>query len=135
MNTLDFPTIIYIMGYGYSGSTFLDTILGNFSDIESVGELNNFYRYTWHLGKQCACGKKVYECEFWSPIDRKWRKLADENNSDRLIRAQDLYEYYLNPFSWLKLLKFHIIGPDQSFQLYARLISAIIFRISGELCN
>lgn len=33
--------VIYVTGKGHSGSTLLDLILGNHSQIESVGELIN----------------------------------------------------------------------------------------------
>lgn len=126
----DNPTIIYIMGYGYSGSTFFDTLLGNCYDIESVGELNNFYRYTWNRGKKCGCGKIIYECEFWSAIDRQWRQHLVESSTDKFIRAQRRYEYYLNPFSWMRLLNYKLTGPDRTFKSYATQVLALYGAIS-----
>ena len=43
MNNKEFTQIIYIMGYGRSGSTLLDIILGNHPEIQSLGEVALFY--------------------------------------------------------------------------------------------
>lgn len=60
-------TIIYILGYGRSGSTITDILLNNHPAIASVGALNNLYRWISDQG-QCACGQTVLACPFWSEI-------------------------------------------------------------------
>lgn len=60
-------TIIYIMGYGRSGSTLLDIILGSHPQIQSVGALNVFYDWILHE-RPCACSETLLHCPFWKEI-------------------------------------------------------------------
>lgn len=63
---------IYIMGRGHSGSTLLDTVLGNDKNIESVGELVSA------LGRVnnevCSCGEKMTDCSYWKEIVSGYKK-------------------------------------------------------------
>ena len=63
------PGVIYVLGYGRSGSTFLDVLLGNAPGIESVGELDLLHR-DWDT-RGCSCGAAYRDCEFWSDVDRR----------------------------------------------------------------
>ena len=59
---------MYIAGYGRSGSTVLDIILGNHPDIVSAGELT-YLIDDWHTpGRWCACGDSYVDCEFWEEL-------------------------------------------------------------------
>jgi len=57
--------IIYIGGWGRSGSSLLANILGSHNAAVSVGEL----RYLWDRGiaqdKRCGCGDAFSTCIFW----------------------------------------------------------------------
>jgi hypothetical protein len=57
----------------HCGSTFLDVVLGNSPDVQSVGELVNGLNRG--RDEACACGFKIHECEFWS-------RVIDEYNRD-----------------------------------------------------
>jgi len=67
------------MGYGRSGSTFLDILLSNHPDVVSTGALINIFDWI-RDGKVCACGFSIEECVFWSPIvqeiTKKYQDLA-----------------------------------------------------------
>jgi hypothetical protein len=60
--------VIYIAGWGRSGSTLLDNLLGQIDGFFSTGEL----RYLWDRGVlgewRCGCGERVTECAVWSSI-------------------------------------------------------------------
>jgi len=60
-------TVIYILGYGRSGSTFLDILLNNVDGVASIGAPSNFFYWVQH-DELCACGKTLRECEFWSDV-------------------------------------------------------------------
>ncbi|RMF96611.1 MAG: sulfotransferase family protein [Gammaproteobacteria bacterium] len=57
--------IIYIGGWGRSGSSLLANVLGSYAQLASVGEL----RYLWDRGlienKRCGCGQPFRDCDFW----------------------------------------------------------------------
>jgi hypothetical protein len=74
--------VVYILGYGRSGSTLLDVLLGNARDIVSVGELDLLAR-DWDA-RVCSCGAPYPECSFW----RRVRSFTDaicgpRTNTDR----------------------------------------------------
>lgn len=65
--------VLYIAGWGHSGSTLLDLLLGSSSQVTSVGEIIflDFYRQKQKHEKilrdfACTCGEPFCNCEFWS---------------------------------------------------------------------
>jgi Sulfotransferase domain/Sulfotransferase family len=60
--------VLYIAGWGRSGSTILDNLLGQLDGFFSTGEL----RYIWERGVIgdwiCGCGRPVKTCEVWSVV-------------------------------------------------------------------
>ena len=62
--------IIYITGYGRSGSTFLDRKFGAYDGVVSCGEIEVINRIK-NLGAQkCSCNIELAQCEFWSSVIR-----------------------------------------------------------------
>jgi hypothetical protein len=60
--------VLYIVGWGRSGSTLLDTLLGQIDGFLSTGEL----RYVWERGVigdwACGCQRSVKTCPLWSNV-------------------------------------------------------------------
>jgi len=60
--------VLYIGGWGRSGSTLLAHVLGEVPGFVSVGEL----RYVWQAGpganELCGCGLQFAECPFWTAV-------------------------------------------------------------------
>ncbi len=60
--------VIYIGGWGRSGSSLLANILGSSPKTASVGEV----RYLWDRGivenKRCGCGEDFGDCGFWQQV-------------------------------------------------------------------
>jgi len=98
MDTSELPTVVYIAGYGRSGSTVLDLILGASDSIAAVGELFMFFRPS--ETRNCSCGSPVAECPFWSEVRRVYqaRHLVDSrlyvpgNKGDRGFRFRQKIE-------------------------------------------
>ena len=61
------PKILYIAGYGRSGSTLLDVLLSRHEHIVGAGELRTLFREA-SSGTECTCGRRVDHCELWGPI-------------------------------------------------------------------
>ncbi|HEU4641452.1 MAG TPA: sulfotransferase [Gemmatimonadaceae bacterium] len=60
--------ILYIAGYGRSGSTVLSTVLGNHPQMASLGEVS-FLLEDWSDPRGvCSCGRRYPECEFWKDM-------------------------------------------------------------------
>ncbi len=60
--------VIFLGGWGRSGSSVIANVLGSHPAATSVGEL----RYIWDRGiienKRCGCGEIFSECEFWTKV-------------------------------------------------------------------
>lgn len=60
--------VIYVAGYGRSGSTLLDIAVGMRPDVFGAGELTALARHAWKNGEYCACGDTVRDCPFWTRV-------------------------------------------------------------------
>jgi hypothetical protein len=61
------PRVLYICGWGRSGTTLVDRIIGEVPGFASLGEL----RSLWDADSSrqtCGCGELVAECRVWGPI-------------------------------------------------------------------
>ncbi|MBI4260401.1 MAG: sulfotransferase [Actinobacteria bacterium] len=62
------PTIVFVAGYGRTGSTLLDRLLGQVEGFASFGEL----RHVWDRGfignQLCGCGSPFHVCPFWMDV-------------------------------------------------------------------
>ena len=57
--------VLYVAGFGRSGSTLIGNILGQIDGFFSVGELRNIWRHGLIENKVCGCGALFRECEMW----------------------------------------------------------------------
>ncbi len=82
----DGATLVAIASAGHSGSTLLDLLLGNHSDVCSAGEMN---RLTLHAADRvCACGATVTSCDYWNRVRRT---IGLERQSTELIRWEECH--------------------------------------------
>lgn len=63
--------VLFIGGYGRSGSTLLDRVLGGVDGLCSVGELRHIFREGYIENRLCGCGERFRECAFWGEVT--WR--------------------------------------------------------------
>ena len=74
--------IIFILGPGKSGSTFLDSSLGRYLGCISLGEVQEI---EWESKNGiCGCNKKLKDCKTWKPILKKINKF----NTIKLFREK-----------------------------------------------
>src|SRR6266568_2127126 len=59
------PTILYLAGFGRSGSTLLERTLGEMPGFVNVGELIDLFRRVAPRGERCGCGQPFAACPFW----------------------------------------------------------------------
>jgi len=78
------PTVLYIAGYGRSGSTVLDVLLGAHQRTVSVGEMTYVAR-DWNLeGRRCACGNTYARCPFWKGA---LKQVGEAGKADQVVRT------------------------------------------------
>ena len=92
--------VIYIMGYGRSGSTFMDILLGNHKDFISVGALSNFFDWEINDGI-CACHQSFNNCQFWKKVKEGFYHLIEYQNPEECAVVQKRVENRWNLFSLL----------------------------------
>ena len=91
------PRVIYIAGYGRSGSTLLSILLDNLTNIASVGEVAGFYEYLGVSGRECSCNNKYFECPVWSNIINDLPRGIDY--------VKEMYEIQTEVERWNKISK------------------------------
>ena len=60
--------VVFIGGYGRSGSTLLDRLLGQVEGFVSVGELRHIWDRGFGENQLCGCGEPFRECSFWKAV-------------------------------------------------------------------
>lgn len=73
------PAVIYVGGYGRSGSTVLEHHLSQHVGAFSAGELASLFGWA-HSGGLCACGRLVLDCQVWG------RLLTERYDQQDLLR-------------------------------------------------
>ena len=69
--------VVYIAGYGRSGTTILNIALGQHSAVMGAGEISELTRHVWQENEYCACGAPIRDCKFWSPVLQQWFEGSD----------------------------------------------------------
>ena len=72
---MDPINVIYVVGYGHSGSTILTVLLGQHAQAFGTGELSRLVR-AWQEERHCSCGEHVAACSIWSRVVEQWRDLS-----------------------------------------------------------
>ncbi|HAN27176.1 MAG TPA: hypothetical protein DCP75_05555 [Haliea salexigens] len=65
--------VLYIAGYGRSGSSILSRLLGAHADIVSLGEFGRL-SVVANATVKCSCGETTEHCEFWRAAAAKGSK-------------------------------------------------------------
>jgi len=86
--------LIYLTGSGRSGSTLLDIMLSQHSDIAALGEIHRLYLNANKntAGNRCTCGQSVKDCPFWKEVERELQALTNEDmRLGKLITTDPAY--------------------------------------------
>ena len=121
-------SILYIAGYGHSGTTILDILLGSTPDAFSIGELTHLVRPGF-LKEYCSCNTPIEECTFWSEVYERWHKKI--HFSPEEYRA--LRHAFDNNKTYFSALRGRF-APSAKFLRYAELTEALydaIHEVSG----
>jgi Sulfotransferase family len=81
--------VLYITGWGRSGSTILDNVLGQIDGFFSVGELRYIWDRSLIQNTLCGCGKPTRECEVWSRVLAQAYGGVDQIDPQEMVRLRD----------------------------------------------
>lgn len=93
MAGLEMLKLIYVTGYGRSGSTILDILLGQHEGVFGMGELSTLCRHVWERNEYCACGARIHECAFWGSVVSDWLA-SDADLSEHLALQRQIEPLY-----------------------------------------
>ena len=79
--------VVYIAGWGRSGSTILDGILGQIPKVASVGEIKFIWERGYLQDRRCSCGLPFHGCPFWSEVLATALPGIDLTQAEALDRA------------------------------------------------
>lgn len=125
-------TILYVMGYGRSGSTLLDRVLGSYEGVAGCGELSNIVESGWINDEYCSCGHKVSKCKFWSDVYSLWsfgKQAKDEKEFHSLQKKYESHE------SFWKSVTYPNVTRSHEFECYLHdlgLLYSCIREVSGN---
>lgn len=63
--------VLYVGGLGRSGSTLLNDILGQHTNVASGGELVHIWERGLVENNLCGCGEQFQSCEFWTEVGER----------------------------------------------------------------
>lgn len=64
--------VLYIAGYGRSGSTILDMTFSMQNNAIGVGELTHIFQH-YTENQRCSCQQPYTRCSFWSRVIEQWQ--------------------------------------------------------------
>lgn len=121
--------VLYVMGWGRSGSTLLDNLLGEVDGFFSSGELRKLWQEGLTEGRKCGCGMRVSECRVWSNV---LPRVLGENSSKQ-IRPSDVVQWERQALrtrhTWRVLHASSSGGRSQSLEAYRQVSSRVYLGI------
>jgi hypothetical protein len=90
--------VLFIGGYGRSGSTLLDRVLGQVPGFLSVGELRHVFQEGLLENRRCGCGARFQECDFWHAVtDRAFGSVERAEIDEMLSLKRRVDRWWLAP--------------------------------------
>ena len=65
------PRVLLVTGFGRSGTTLVNTILGSTPGVFAAGEVRFLWERGLLEGRACGCGEPVRTCPVWGPVVEK----------------------------------------------------------------
>jgi len=116
---IDSAKVLFIAGWGRSGSTLLATLLGQLDGFFSAGEVN----YIWDRGfledRPCSCSRAFHACPVWHEAIAHLRVLSD-GDFRQMVRTRETFR---TRHCWQAALRPWNSSAD--LQLYAERLASV----------
>jgi hypothetical protein len=124
--------VLFVGGFGRSGSTLIGRVLGEAPDAVCVGEA----RYVWSRGLlhnvQCGCGQPFRSCSFWQAVGDEayggWDNVDPQylaNLDDDILMLRTL------PFHWVPSLKSGFAAAIEEYSCEVKRLYRAIAAVTG----
>jgi len=80
--------VLYVAGFGRSGSTILSNSLGQIGGFFSAGELNFIWKHALIENRLCGCGRPSRECPVWRSVFDEAFGGMDKVDAREMMRLQ-----------------------------------------------
>lgn len=80
--------VVYIGGWGRSGSTLVECLLAELPGVVVLGEVVHLWERGLRLDQRCACGSRFHECPFWTRVGEEAFGGWDAVDLDRVLALQ-----------------------------------------------
>jgi Sulfotransferase family len=78
------PLVLYIAGWGRSGSTLAERLLAEVEGVTLLGEVTHLWERGVRQNQLCACELPFHECPFWSAVGQRAFGGWDRVDLDRI---------------------------------------------------
>lgn len=83
------PTVLYLGGWGRSGSTLLECLLAEAHQTVALGEVVWLWERGLGRNELCACGQPFHDCPFWTEVGRTAFGGWDRVDAARMASLKD----------------------------------------------
>jgi hypothetical protein len=124
-------SVLFIGGWGRSGSTLLGNALNEIAGFEHVGELTYVWETGWDADRQCGCHRKFQECPFWT------RVVSDTFGSFKIEEARSMISLRSRATSSLLVLRDILLRfrDNQPVKAYGRVLDQLYSSIARHSPN
>jgi hypothetical protein len=117
-------SIIYIAGAGRSGSTIVQSILGQQPGVCALGEVSELWTEGFYNNRLCGCSRRFLDCDFWqSVVHNAYGPAPDIEAIRRLARSVDSR----------RATPLHVLGcGSRAFRAATRSYADALLRLYGS---
>jgi hypothetical protein len=122
-----YPRIIYLAGFGRSGSTLLERLLGELPGVCPAGEVVHMWQRGIREGERCGCGEPFPACPFWQRVGKTAFGGWDNVDVDQVarLRASVDRSRFLPLLGAAPLRRTFLPGLDEYMAYYLQTYAAI----------
>lgn len=122
MNPQKRVRVLYIGGWGRSGSTLLERMLGQIPGIVATGEVREIWQRGLKEDRACGCGRRFLGCDFWSAVGDEAFGGWDRVDLERMLQLRSSLD---RPWSY----------PEVGWALRARQPHGRVTEYQGHLAR
>ncbi|SHL06350.1 hypothetical protein [Rhodothermus profundi] len=108
--------VLYIGGWGRSGSTLIGNILGSIDPFIHLGELVWIWEHGWKSNHLCGCGIQFQSCSFWKSVLDDFLEKNRSVDIDKIIFVRN--RYFMSNINFLKLMLGKINDEIEEYLYY-----------------
>lgn len=115
--------VLFIGGYGRSGSTLLQRLLGEVRGAVAVGEVRHIWERGYGQDHLCGCGERFSSCPFWTAVTREAYGSLPPDEAAAVFRLKRLVERPRRAHQ----VRFGLAGPTHRRRLarYGRILTRL----------